>query len=772
MVYDSLQRRTTLTDPDLGTWQSTYDTAGNLRSQTDAKGQAIWFQYDTLNRLTNKGYGSDGHGDVLYTYDQTTLSGQATNGKGRLTTITDKVTDSTAARNFFYDAIGRLIRQDHQVGGTTYTTQATYDGADRVASLTYPNNLQVKYVYNGPWLSQVYEGTLPNPTVSYALAQSYTALGQPGTVTYGNGVVTTYSYSQASNPTCSAVNFQLCTLVTAKGSTTYQNLTYGYDAGGNITAITDTILGNQAFGYDGLDRLTSASGPYGSQTYAYSQLGNLTQNPLLGTYTYPGVASPSGRTLPHAVKNTGIGQSDFSYDNNGNATSGAGRTLTYDFENRPLTIAKGGITTTMVYDGDGNRVKQTVSTGGVTHAVTSVNDLYVCEAAGTSSACCVSYIFAGDQLVATKRTDTGVITYFHQDHLGSTSIVTANTAGAEQQEKLVYYPFGATRTNAGTPGVPFVDAPYKYTGQAYDSATGLYYYRARYYDPVVARFIQPDPIIPNSYDPQALNLYSYVLNNPLSYRDPSGLQAELLSDLALAGMVGSGQPVIIGSGDPETVTIQATIQTRPLVLQNEAPASSAAALVGLAFTSGLAIPSSSLAAVSAVLQQPVSQVVPQGATMTSTTTIGYTVYQLGAVVYNETASLSGAGIFEAREAIAFIVRNRRAAGMTGGVASSQLPLRELRAIRNAVPSSVLAYGQSVVAAAQALCQCVLDPTLGATEFNLRGSESLRPRRGVPVLLNFGPFTNRAPTIGNPGVPVPEQLPASGVYINIFGMPTP
>src|SRR5438093_2569048 len=127
-------------------------------------------------------------------------------------------------------------------------------------------------------------------------------------------------------------------------ATTLQNLTYGYDNKGNVTAITDTINGNQTFGYDELDRLTSATGPYGSQTYSYDQIGNMLSNPLVGTYTYP--VSGASSVRPHAVSTAG--SNTYSYDNNGNMTSGAGRTLTYDFENRPTSITSGGVTTTLV----------------------------------------------------------------------------------------------------------------------------------------------------------------------------------------------------------------------------------------------------------------------------------------------------------------------------------------------------------------------------------------------------------------------------------------
>ena len=80
-----------------------------------------------------------------------------------------------------------------------------------------------------------------------------------------------------------------------------------------------------------------------------------------------------------------------------------------------------------------------------------------------------------------------------------------------------YRAFGEDRYTSGT-----TPTTYRYTGQRQESYINLYYYGARWYDPYIQRWISPDPIVPNPSDPQALNRYSYVLNNPLRYTDPSG----------------------------------------------------------------------------------------------------------------------------------------------------------------------------------------------------------------------------------------------------------
>jgi RHS repeat-associated protein len=116
------------------------------------------------------------------------------------------------------------------------------------------------------------------------------------------------------------------------------------------------------------------------------------------------------------------------------------------------------------------------------------------------------------------RDNTG-LTYLLGDHLGSTSITT-NTSGAFTSE-LRYRAFGDTRYTSG--GIP---TRYRFTGQrSYTPDFGLYYYGSRWYDPALGRFIQPDSIVPDPYNPQDLNRFSYVRNNPLRYTDPTGHRA-------------------------------------------------------------------------------------------------------------------------------------------------------------------------------------------------------------------------------------------------------
>ena len=187
----------------------------------------------------------------------------------------------------------------------------------------------------------------------------------------------------------------------------------------------------------------------------------------------------------------------------------------------PTATASDEVVTTFEYDGDGGRVRKTVSYPNDTDSdfvTIYVGRHYVCQGPTVESLACAKMIFAIGQRIAMVQVDHPTkTTFFHADHLGSTSLVT-NEQGVVKQD-YTYYPFGATNTQSGTAEN---DVHYKYTGQELDGSTHLYFYHARYYDPQIGRFISPDRRVPDPGNPQDFNRYSYVRNNPLLYVDPTG----------------------------------------------------------------------------------------------------------------------------------------------------------------------------------------------------------------------------------------------------------
>ena len=164
----------------------------------------------------------------------------------------------------------------------------------------------------------------------------------------------------------------------------------------------------------------------------------------------------------------------------------------------------GGITTSMYYDYSGAAVRKDGS--GITlYPVQG----YEIDPSGTIT----KFIRIGGESIASKK---GTNKYFyHNDHLGSVNVV-SDMSGARVQLNE-YDPWGAVSRSEGS-----IDPDQRFTGQKLDPETGLYYYGGRYYDAEIGRFISADPFIQTPYEPQNLNRYSYVVNNPQNHTDPSG----------------------------------------------------------------------------------------------------------------------------------------------------------------------------------------------------------------------------------------------------------
>src|SRR3990170_4200938 len=166
-------------------------------------------------------------------------------------------------------------------------------------------------------------------------------------------------------------------------------------------------------------------------------------------------------------------------------------------------------TVIFLYDGGGQRIYRGVNGGEHTYYISP--GIEVVLSSGGTISYRISYYFSG-KLVAVKDNLTGSeqVNYIHQDHLGSTTLVTSQQGTANSQQ--VYYPYGSTRTGSGT-----FPSEREYTGQISDmDQTGLYYYNARYYNPQIAKFTQADS------QGDTLNKYTYVGNNPIIFTDPSG----------------------------------------------------------------------------------------------------------------------------------------------------------------------------------------------------------------------------------------------------------
>jgi len=265
------------TSPDSGVAVFHYDADANLTSKTDALGIVTNQNFDALDRPLTTTYPADAPENVSYTYDQTGIGFSF--GVGRLTSVTDAAGSLTRA----YEDRGNLATEKRVNGSTVLTTSYTYDGANRVASMTYPDGTLVTYQHDAAGYLETVNAKPAGSTTTTTLATlNHQPFGPINTVTYGNGIAETWAYDNSYRPTN----------ITDALTGNFQNLTYAYDSANNVKSITDAVnvANGQTFGYDVINRLTSAAsgaGGYGSYSWTYDKVGNrLTQVQSATTATY------------------------------------------------------------------------------------------------------------------------------------------------------------------------------------------------------------------------------------------------------------------------------------------------------------------------------------------------------------------------------------------------------------------------------------------------------------------------------------------------------
>jgi RHS repeat-associated protein len=332
---------------------------------------------------------------------------------------------------------------------------------------------------------------------------------------------------------------------------------YAWDTVGNLSERVDyNNYVTETFGYDALNRMTAANISGGvAKSYAYDATGNLTSKSDVGTYSYPaaGSARPHGVTAITGSVDNGTGASGvisnptYSYDANGNLTSGGGRSLTYSSFNVPTSITSGSSTLSFTFDSYHKRITQTAPEGTTVYLNGGGIQSEKYTNASTGVVTWRHYI-AADGVIKAIYTQTGstgapqwgsvtwdafnwtssvassTTYYLHQDHLGSV-VAISSTSGAVI-ERDAYDPWGKRRNTTGaddtndtmtgsyvTPG---------YTGQEELQDVALLHLNARLYDPQIGRFYGSDPLVSNPYSTQGWNRFAYVGNNPLLYTDPTG----------------------------------------------------------------------------------------------------------------------------------------------------------------------------------------------------------------------------------------------------------
>jgi len=474
----------------------TYDAGNRLRTAVDSISGTITRGYDNLDRLTSD---ATPQGTVSYTYENA----------GRRASLT---VPGQSVVNYSFDAANRLA----QITQGSAVVQFSYDADNRRTSLTLPNGVVTTYSYDTA--SQLTGMTYTNGSTAFVydtlnrlqtltppsafsgtgnFGFTYDALSRRTQLTRPNNVATNYTYDPLSH--LQSVLHQL-------SGSTIDGATYAVDATGNRTSKTDRLANvTSNYAYDSIYELTGVTqgGAATTENYTYDAVGN-----RLTSLNVPSYAYNNSNEL------TSTSNATYTSDNNGNSlakTDSTGTTsYTWDFENRltSLTLPGTGGTVTFKYDTFGRRIQKSSATGTTNYLYDGPNSLEEVDASGNLVAR-YTHTQNIDEPLAMLR--SGATSFYHADGLGSITSLT-NSSGA-LSATYTFDSFGNLASSTGT-----LTNPFRYTAREFDTETNLYFYRARYLDPLVGRFVREDPIRFQG----GINFYAYVGNDPTNHFDSSG----------------------------------------------------------------------------------------------------------------------------------------------------------------------------------------------------------------------------------------------------------
>jgi RHS repeat-associated protein len=476
MSYGPLDTLTSITDAAGNTTQYSYDSAGNLRSIIYPDGTKQSFTYDPLGNLSQTVLQN---GDpIAYQYNAQGL-------------VTSETLADGSTRTFTYDAHGNLLTAKDSTG----TTTLTYNAANQLTSVTYPNGLSLTFTYNAQG-----QRTKSVDQSGFTVNYSYDSLGRLSKLTDGSGnLIVQYTYNNLGQLTRKD-----------NGNGTYT--TYSYDVARNLLSIVN---------YAGGTTINS------SFTYTYNQLGEVISVTDNAAGDHTGVIT-NGTPTNYAsnVDNeiTQVGSATYNYDANGNphAVVDSSGTTTYNYNDlsQLLSItAPDGTTTSLQYNPLGFLVGTTTSNGSTTNETNYLVDptgLGNVVGAFTSSASVIAHYLFGLGLVS--QTGPGGTGFYDFDASSSTVGITG--ASGTYVNQYSYLPFGETTTGSSSLANPFT-----FVGQVgvLQIGNNLFSMRARDYSPSSAQFMSNDPLGLGGGD---FNLRRYVFNDPVNVIDPSGQNEE------------------------------------------------------------------------------------------------------------------------------------------------------------------------------------------------------------------------------------------------------
>lgn len=548
-----------------GSGKFTVSTSGStLTGGANPPTVTTTYTYDALNRLTKKTY-TDGTPTLTYWYDGSTPSGCSpnptltiTNGIYRRTAMCD----STGSEEWSYDPMGRVLFDQRTTSNVPYTTSYVYspylDGS--IYQLKYPvSGRTITFTTGGAGLPT--SAVDSANSINYATNAHYTSAGTLAYLQNGTNLYSTLVYNDRLQPcwmyattgTALPWNSTLCGGSATTGS--ILDLKYNFNLGagdnGNVIGITNDrdSTRSQTLAYDSLNRIATAGTVNTSGTNCWGETYGIDAWANLSSLALPSIYSTScGHDTPFSYTIGNNNQlpsgSGFTYDAAGNLMASGTGSYAHNAENQMTSADVGGVTTTYSYDGDGRRVQKSSGTiywyGVGDDALDETN---------LSGSLTNEYVLFGGQRIA-RRDSSGNVYYYFADHLGTSReiVQAAQTTACYDAD---FYPYGGeiVHTNSCT-----TSQSYKFTHKERDSESGLDNFGARFYNSGFGRFMSPDweakaTAVPYADfgDPQTLNLYGYVRNNPLSKTDLDGhcYPACTVAVGALAGaVIGGGAEII------------------------------------------------------------------------------------------------------------------------------------------------------------------------------------------------------------------------------------
>jgi len=525
--YDSMQRLCRYRTPEGGDTLSQYDASGFLTMY--AKGMSygttcsvpsgaskVTLIRDSLARVTKTDFADVNTPDIVKTYDPN--SNVLTNKRAGVDWV------------YSYDELNHLKSEKLSVDGKNFNLSYRYDKNENLIQRNFPSNRIVTYNYDG--LGR--EKSALSSGVYYANNISYHSSGAVSSMTYGNGQVFTQILNKRLLPQ---------RLIAQKSGTKAMDVTYAYDGRGDITRMTDATDSNnyRLYAYDGLGRLTIANGPWGAGSFTYDALGNLRYKELGSRRVTVNYNSAN-----RAIQSTDTAGSTrkINYDKRGNVTRLGQLVFNYDYSDQPTSLS-GSTSGSYLYDGNMKRVKA-VANGKTIYNVYDSSGTLVHVSKGSGKTILIPYkkyqipvVTKGDATDYIKvagmtiaRVTKDSTSYLHSNHLGS-PVAGTNVSGLIDWKEQ-YTPYGEKRiANAAN------NDHGSFTGHIDDSATGLTYMQARYYDPVIGRFLSNDPVtFLDIQNPIYFNRYSYSGNDPVNNTDPTGEACVPCATGLIGGIVG------------------------------------------------------------------------------------------------------------------------------------------------------------------------------------------------------------------------------------------